>query len=322
MTPIHLLVISPPDVPHLKILETLPRDTIITIALDPAVLREKAPDAEVVLNCTGRAEGLEAILPNAPKLRWIHSLSAGVESQLTPVVAASTVPLTNSRGVYKESLGEFVVAAALFFAKDFRKMLRNQEAGKWEQFDVEELYRQTMGVIGYGEIGRAAARRGKALGMKILAMRRNPAKSEGDGVADTLYPPEQMGDMIAESEVVVVAAPLTPQTRGLVNEAAIGRMKSTAILINVGRGPVIHEPSLIQALQQNRIRGAALDVFEQEPLPTGHPFWTLRNVLLSPHCADHTADWLHIAVEFFVSNFHRFLAGEPLLNVVDKRAGY
>lgn len=322
MTPIHLLVVSPPDAPHLKLLDQLPGEVQVSIALDPAVLREKAPETQVVLNCTGRAEGLEAILPSAPKLRWIHSLSAGVENQLTPAVAATPVPLTNSRGVYKESLGEFVVAAALFFAKDFRRMLRNQEAGRWEQFDVEELYRQTMGVIGYGEIGRAAAKRGKSLGMKILALRRNPDKSKDDGIADELYPPDRMGDMIAASDVVVVSAPLTSDTRGLVNEAAISRMKSTAILINVGRGPVIHEPSLIQALQQNKIRGAALDVFEQEPLPAGHPFWTLKNVLLSPHCADHTADWLHTAVEFFISNFHRFVAGEPLLNVVDKQAGY
>lgn len=322
MQPISLVVISRPGARHLSVLDSLPPEVRINISDDPAVLAAAAPEAEVVLNCTGKAEGLEPILARAGRLRWIHSLAAGVEHQLIPELVASPVPLTNSRGIFRESLGEFVLAAALFFAKDLRRMVRNQEAGRWEQFDIEEVSRQTLGVIGFGEIGRAAARRCKALGMKVLAFRRRANAGNEDGLADRFFEAGQLGDMIAASDVVLVSAPLTPETRGLVGAAEIARMKPTAILVNVGRGPVISETALAEALQSRRIRGAALDVFDEEPLPAGHPFWGLDNLLLSPHCADHTSDWLEQAMEFFVQNFRRFLAGEPLLNLVDKRAGY
>src|SRR6185369_5321327 len=133
---------------------------------------------------------------------------------------------------------------------------------------------------------------------------------------------DRLLDMIPECDYVVAAAPLTPSTRALIGEAAINAMKKTAVLMNVGRGPVVEEKALLSALQSGRIRGAALDVFENEPLADGHPFYKLENLLLSPHCADHTADWLEQAMQFFIEQFGRFAAGEPLLNVVDKKAGY
>ncbi|MBC8165337.1 MAG: D-2-hydroxyacid dehydrogenase, partial [Bryobacteraceae bacterium] len=244
------------------------------------------------------------------------------EHQLIPELIESPVPFTNARGVYKEALGEFAITAALFFAKDIRRLVRNQEAGRWEQFDVEEIRRKTMGIVGYGEIGRAAAQRGKAMGMRIFATRRKSSGADSDGLAERFYPLGERGDMIAESDVIVVSAPLTPETRGLVGEPEIQRMKSSAILINVGRGPVVDETALIRALEERRIRGAGLDVFDEEPLPAGHPFWRMDNVLLSPHSADHTSDWLEQGTQMFVDNFQRFVAGEPLLNIVDKRAGY
>ena len=234
----------------------------------------------------------------------------------------SPVPLTNARGVFAESLGEFVIAAALFFAKDLRRMVRSQEAGKWDQFDVEVLYRQSMAIVGYGEIGRAAAKRAKAIGMKVYATRRRAELLKDDPVIDEGFSPERMTEMIAKSDYVVAAAALTPESRGLIGEREIAAMKKTAVIMNVGRGPVINEAALVSALQENRIRGAALDVFDKEPLPAGHPFWTMKNVLLSPHCADHTEGWLNDAAGFFVENFHRFAKGEPLQNVVDKKAGY
>jgi phosphoglycerate dehydrogenase-like enzyme len=316
----NLLVIANPTAPWLKVLDSLPADVRRTISLDSDELRRAAPEADVVLNTTARGKELEPIFPLLTRMKWIHSLSAGVEKQLFPALVESPVPLTNARGVYKDSLGEFVVAAALYFAKDLRRMVRQQTEGRWEQFDVEMLDRQTMGVVGYGEIGKAGARRAKALGMRILATKRRPA--EGDDIADRLYPLEARGDMIAESDVIVAAAPHTPDTVGLIGEREIARMKPTAVIVNVGRGPVIDEAALVRALQEKRIRGAALDVFDVEPLPENHPLWKLDNVLLSPHCADHTATWLEEATEFFVANFHRFHAGEPLLNIVDKKAGY
>jgi phosphoglycerate dehydrogenase-like enzyme len=234
----------------------------------------------------------------------------------------SPVPLTNSSGVYSRSLGEFVLASVLFFAKDFRRMKRNQAAGRWEPFDVEEAHGKTMGIVGYGDIGRASARLAKALGMRVLALRRRPEKSLGDGLVDEALGTDRLHELMGRSDYVVVAAPLTPDTRGLVDAAAIAAMKPTGVLINVGRGAVIDESALIDALRKQHIRGAALDVFEHEPLPNGHAFYAMDNLLLSPHCADHTQTWIDDAMQFFTGNLERFILGEPLINVVEKRLGY
>jgi phosphoglycerate dehydrogenase-like enzyme len=241
---------------------------------------------------------------------------------LFPALIESPVPLTNGRGVFSESLGEFAVAAALYFAKDFRRMIRNQDAGVWEQFDIEPLEGSTMGIVGYGDIGRAIARRAHALGMKVLALRRRPEQSEGDPLVDEVFPPERKLEMLARCDYIAAAAPLTPHTRGMIGEAEFGVMKNTAVVMNLGRGPVIDEAAIVKALEHGRIRGAALDVFDREPLPAGHPFYRLKNVLLSPHCADHTPEWLADAMRFFLQQFERFQKGEPLLNVVDKKIGY
>jgi len=322
MPDVQLLVIADPAARFLSVLQTLPEGVRVTTSLDPEVLRAAAPTTGVVFNTTSNGQQLRAIWPLLTNLRWVHSMSAGVENQLFPELFESPLPLTNGRGVFKESLGEFVLTAALYFAKDLRRMMRNHAAGRWEQFDVEEISRQTMGIVGYGEIGRSAARRAKAMGMKILATRRRESLNQGDDLLDQAFPLDQMGDMLAQSDVVVVSAPLTTDTRGLVGEAEFARMKPTAILVNVGRGPVVDEAALVRALTEKRIRGAALDVFDVEPLPEGHPLWALDNVLFSPHCADHTSDWLEQAAGMFVANFRRFAAGEPLLNLVDKKAGY
>lgn len=320
MASLKLVVVCDPEAPHLSGLSRLPADTKVIKSLDRNHLTAEAADADAILNCTGRGELLQAMWPLAKRLRWVHSLAAGVEGQLFRELVESDVPLTNSRGVYKESLGEFVIGAALFFAKDFPRMMANRAAGRWEQFDVEMLNRQTMGIVGYGEIGSACARRAKALGMTVHAMRRRAA--EQSDIIDRWYTRSEMLALMRASDYVVVTAPLTPETRGLVGAEQIAAMKPTAVVMNVGRGPVIDEAALAKALEAGKIRGAALDVFETEPLPAGHPFWGLDNVLLSPHCADHVEGWLESAVTFFVGNFERFASGQPLENVVDKRAGY
>jgi phosphoglycerate dehydrogenase-like enzyme len=230
--------------------------------------------------------------------------------------------LTNGRGVFRDSLAEFAIGAMLFFAKDLRRMVRNQEAGRWDQFDIEMLDGQTLGIVGYGEIGRATARLARAFNLRILAVRRRAALSENDPNLDSVYAPEQLEEMLAASDFVLVAAPNTPETRGMIGEPELNVMKNSAVIINVGRGPVIVESALVQALENKRIRGAALDVFDHEPLPEGHPFYSLDNVLLSPHCADHTVGWVELAVDMFVENFRRFQDGQPLHNIVDKKAGY
>jgi phosphoglycerate dehydrogenase-like enzyme len=257
-----------------------------------------------------------------PRARWIHSRAAGLDTVLFPALVESPVPLTNGRGVFSESLGEFAVTAALYFAKDLRRMIRSQEAGVWEQFDIEPLEGSTMGIVGYGDIGRAIAKRAKALGMKVLALRRRPQQSAGDPLVDTVYPPERKLDMLAACDYIAAAAPLTAETRGMIGEPEFLVMKKNAVIMNLGRGPVIDEKALVSALEEGRIKGAALDVFDREPLPAGHPFYRLKNVLLSPHCADHTPGWLEDAMRFFLQQFERFRNGEPLHNIVDKKSGY
>jgi phosphoglycerate dehydrogenase-like enzyme len=322
MPSLKLAVISPPNLPYLSLFRELSPEAEVTIGFSQDELRDVITNADVILNGMNGGDLFKTIFPQAKKVRWVHSLSAGVENILTPELVNSPVPLTNARGVFADSLGEFVIAAALFFAKDLRRMVRSQEAGQWDQFDVEVLYRQSMAIVGYGEIGRAAAKRAKALGMKVYATRRRAELLKDDPVIDEGFPPDRMTEMIAKSDYVVAAAALTPESRDLIGERELAAMKRTAVIMNVGRGPVINEAALVKALQENRIRGAALDVFDKEPLRAGHPFWTMKNVLLSPHCADHTEGWLNDAAGFFVENFHRFAKGEPLQNVVDKKAGY
>ena len=195
--------------------------------------------------------------------------------------------------------------------------------GIWEAFDVSWASGQTVGIIGYGDIGRAIAERTRALGMTVLAVRRHASSSQAaDSLVAQTYTPDRRLEMISHCDYVVVAAPLTAETRGMIGDAEFAAMKPTAVVINVGRGPVINEEAMIGALSSGRIRGAALDVFDHEPLPAGHAFYKLENVLLSPHCADHTPDWLDNAVKFFIEQYERFRKSEPLLNVVDKKLGY
>jgi phosphoglycerate dehydrogenase-like enzyme len=239
-----------------------------------------------------------------------------------PELVESPVPLTNGRGVFSQSLGEFIIGAVLFFAKDMPRMLRSQREGRWDQFDVQEVRGQTLGIVGYGDIGRAIAKRASALEMKVLALRRRPELSEADPYVSELFGFDRKKELMERCDYVVSALPLTPETRNFLNAADFAAMKKTAIFMNVGRGPVVDEPALIAALQAGQIRGAALDVFAVEPLPAGHPFYSMENVLMSAHCADNTAEWLNDAMRFFYINLERFWRNEPLLNIVDKKAGY
>ena len=317
-----LLVLADPAEPQLRMLERFRDDMTIVTGQRAQAFARSAASADALLVWSGSRELVQQVWSMAPRVRWIHSRAAGLDTLLFPALVDSPVPLTNSSGVYSRSLGEFVAAAVLFFAKDFHRMKRNQAAGRWEQFDVEEAHGKTLGIVGYGDIGRAAARLAKALGMRVIALRRRPEMSRGDDLVDETLGTEQLHALMGRSDYVVVAAPLTPDTKGLVDSAAIAAMNPAGVLINVGRGAVIDEAALVDALQHKRIRGAALDVLEQEPLPAGHPFYAMDNLLLSPHCADHTQTWIDDAMQFFTENLERFLRGEPLENVVEKRLGY
>jgi phosphoglycerate dehydrogenase-like enzyme len=322
MDNITVLVLSDPADRQLAMLEGLPASTSLAVGNNVEAFERLAPEAQVIFNWSGSRSLVQQVWKMAPKVRWVHSRAAGLDGLLFPELVESPAALTNGRGVFSESLGEFVIASALFFAKDFRRMIRNQAAGVWAPFDVEEVRGRVIGIVGYGDIGRACARRAQAMGMKVLALRRRPELSQQDPLVTRTYPFASLLDMLPECDYVVAAAPLTPETRHLIGDEALSAMKKTAVVMNVGRGPVIDEAALVRALQTGRIRGAALDVFETEPLPASSPLYKLENVLLSPHCADHTADWLEQAMQFFLDNFRRYAAGEPLLNIVDKKAGY
>jgi phosphoglycerate dehydrogenase-like enzyme len=322
MDSFNVVVIAPPGAPYLAALEKLPPSAKLHFgntveALDPII-----PEADVLFNANFKNEPLRTVFPKAKKLRWLHQASAGVDTILSPEIIASPVPLTNGRGVFRESLAEFAIAAMLFFAKDLRRMVHSQEAGKWDPFDVTMLSRHTLGIVGYGEMGQATARLAHAFGMKVIAVRRRATLSSDDPHLDAVYAPDRLHELLAASDYVLVAAPSTPQTRGMIGPAEFNVMKPTAVIMNLGRGPVIQEPALIEALQSGRIKGAALDVFDVEPVPAGHPFYSMPNVLFSAHAADHTVDWKEMSVERFAENYNRFERGEPLMSIVDKHAGY
>jgi phosphoglycerate dehydrogenase-like enzyme len=317
-----ILVLADPTEPVLGMLDALPDSTTIAAGSSVEAFARTVADASVIFSWSMNGKLLESVFAMAPRVRWVHSRAAGLDGLLFPALVESPVPLTNGRGVFSESLGEFVIGAAVFFAKDFRRMLRSQEAGVWDQFDIQPIEGATMGIVGYGDIGRAIARRAHAFGMKVLALRKRPEQSADDPLIDEVFAPDRKLEMLARCDYIAVAAPLTPETRGMIAEPELRVMKKTAVVMNVGRGPLFDEGALVRALEEGWIAGAALDVFDREPLPSGHAFYRLKNVLLSPHCADHTPDWLADAMRFFLQQFERFSKGEPLLNVVEKSRGY
>jgi phosphoglycerate dehydrogenase-like enzyme len=317
-----VLVLANPADPELKILDELPPETSLAVGDSTEAFARAAPDANVILNWSGSGSLLQQVFPMCPRVCWVHARSAGMDNVLFPEMIESPVTVTNGSGVFSPPLGEFALGAILFFAKDFRRMIRNQEAAVWEQFDMPEIAGQTVGILGYGDIGRAVATRVRAMGMRVLAVKRHVLPYHADPLVDKIYPADARLEMIARSDYIVACAPLTPETRGMLGEPEFAAMKPDAVVINIGRGPVIDEATMVRALSAGRIKGAALDVFDTEPLPPGHPLYKLPNVLLSPHCADHTPDWLDRAMRFFVEQFEHFRKHEPLLNIVNKQLGY
>jgi len=323
MAELTVLFLCPPTSRFLTVLKPIPPETKIIVGNTPeAFSKEALAEVKVVLFNGSLGPILQKIYPDLPNVEWLHCLSAGLDAVLTPQMVQIPTPLTNSRGIYARSLSEFALAGMLYFAKNLNRMRDNQRAQKWEQFDIDELHGKVLGIVGYGEIGRRTAERAKPFGMQVHILRRRPELAAGDPLVDRVYGTDELDSLLAASDYLLVSAPLTAETRGMLGAAQLARMKPTAVLINLGRGPVVVETALIGALSQGKIRGAVLDVFDQEPLPAGHPFYSLDNVLLSPHCADHTATWMEEAMQLFLENLELFRAGKPLRNLTDKRSGY
>jgi phosphoglycerate dehydrogenase-like enzyme len=261
------------------------------------------------------------------KLRWVHSGAAGVGGSLHDGMAASSIVLTNSAGVHAVPMSETLLAMILYFARGLDLAVDAQRRGEWdkrpfeaEDTPVRELADATVGILGFGGIGRELARRATALGMRVLALKRRPAEAP-PGV-DLLFGAQGMDRLLRESDYVAITLPETAATRDLIGADEIGRMRGEAVLLNVGRGRVVDEDALVRALAEGRLRGAGLDVFRREPLPQDSPLWKAPNVLVLPHVSATTQRFWRRQTDLIVNNLRRYLRGEGLRNTVDKRAGY
>jgi len=292
-----------------------------TVASPPAITAVR--DAEVYLGFGVPA----SILESGPRLRWVHSATAGIGSSLTPAMLARDVTFTNSAGVHAVPIAEWILGAMLYFTRGFDLAARAKAEARWDKgpFDVatspvREIADTTVGIVGMGGIGRAVAARAGALGARVLGLRRRP--DDGPPGVEILTGSEGLRRLLAVSDFVVLTAPETPETRGMIDAVALERMPAGSVLVNVSRGGLVVERDLVEALSSGRLRGAALDVFSAEPLPSASELWRLPNVLVTPHVSSYTPRFWDRELALVQENLRRFLAGEPLRNVVDRTAGY
>jgi phosphoglycerate dehydrogenase-like enzyme len=278
------------------------------------------PGSDVLFAWRPRGGLLEPVWERAADLRWIQSASAGVDSLLFPALAASQVVLTNARGVFDEAMAEYVVGLILFFSKGLHGVLERQRDHRWEHRETEMAKGKRVLVVGVGSIGRAIGSRCLDLGMLVRGV--GTTARGGDDVFRVVHGADELADAVAWADYVVAVLPGTPATTHAFDAATFAAMKPTARFINVGRGSTVEEDALVDALREGRLAGAALDVFEDEPLAEDHPLWDLPNVVVSPHMSGDFAGWRQALVELFLDNLRRYLTGEPLRNVVDKERGY
>jgi phosphoglycerate dehydrogenase-like enzyme len=284
-------------------------------------------DADVVFGFWGaelhNAIKLEGSIHEvAPRLKWIQLTSAGADRLLNSGFIEEGIVVTTVSGLHATPIGEYVLTTILMFAKGMPRTMRAQVRGEWTRFAPTELRGKTVGIVGMGHIGEEVARLAKAFGCRVVATRRSVAAPTSTDCCDELMPASELPRLLSRSDYVVLCVPLTSETRGLIAEPELRAMKPSAVLVNIARGPVTVEADLVRALTEGWIAGAALDVFDQEPLPEGHPFWSMENVILTPHVSGGTEIYNQRAVEIFADNLRRFLRGEPLRNVVDPARGY
>ena len=296
---------------------------------DRAEADARLPEADVVLGWAVTPRNFAT----AKRLRWIHVTAAGVGAQLFPELAASDVALTNGRGLHSASMAEHTLGVILAFARKLHLARDAQRERRWTQRELwtgeppfAALAGATLGLVGLGRVGEAVAASARALGMRVLAVRRRPACANTPAAAASSaheqWGLERLADLLAASDWVVLAAPLTADTRHLIGAAQLAQMKREAVLINLGRGALIDERALIAALTEGRIAGAGLDVFEEEPLPQGSPLWGMPQVIVTPHISGLGPRYWERAMEQFATHLRAFLEKRALENLVDKRAGY
>lgn len=290
---------------------------------DLGTLTKQIADADALCSMRITSELFKA----AAKLKWIHSIAAGIGGLMIPEVLSSDVFITNARGIFSTVMAEHTLGMILAFSRRLMDSYRFQQHHQWArdalwtlQPPMGEICGKTLGIIGYGSIGREIARRARALGMKILALKKDP--TTGLEHADQVFTLSQRNTLLKESDFVVLALPHTPDTKQVLGEAEFGAMKPGAYVINIGRGKLIDEGALLRALREGRIAGAALDVFATEPLPENHPLWEQPNVLITPHSAAVFPEFWPRSLALLAENIRRFRSGETLQNLVDKKRGY
>ena len=316
-----------------RIREAAPGARLVTLSVE-GLADGPLDDVDVLLRGWLSAEAFDRLLARAPRLAWVHSASAGVERALTPTARERGVVITNARGVFSRPIAEYVLMMILAISRRLPQLLELQRERTWQPLEGAELRDLTIGIVGLGSIGRAVAALATAFGCRIVAVRRRTetgsaptaADAEDDAPGevrvDRIVGPDGLPGLLAESDFVVLAAPLTPETEGMIDDSALRSMKRGAWLINVARGRLIDERALLRALAEGSIGGAVLDTFAEEPLPPDSPFYDLPNAIVTPHTSWSSGRVLDRSVGLFCDNLRRYAAGEPLLNVVDPNAGY
>lgn len=314
--PVVVLVFATLEERHIAQLRSVDPRVRVVAATDLARAIELAPQAEIMVGWNVPREAVQ----RAPKLRWIHSTAAGVDQLLHPEVLEREIVITSSSGIH-QPLVEHVFAMVLALTRRLHIAIRNQVHRRWErrQATGDEVRGKTMGVLGLGHIGAEIAEKAHVFGMRVIGTKRTPADVPH---VDRIYPPDELREVLRASDVVVIALPLTSDTRGLLGEAAFRAMKRTALVINIGRGPIVQEAALVRALQEGWIGGAGLDVFEREPLPADSPLWGMEHVIITPHVSGGWPGYMDAAIPLLCDNLRRYLDGAPMRNLVDKARGY
>jgi len=287
---------------------------------DESGLADAVDGADVLFLWDFFSSAVRDVWDRAGDLRWIHVAAAGVDRLLFDELARSEVTVTNARGVFDRPMAEFVLMSILAHAKDAQRSLDLQQARRWQHRETATVAGSTALVIGTGAIGRETARLLRAVGMTVRGAGRTAREDDPD--FGTIVASVDLATHVGWADHVVVVAPLTDQTRGLVDAEVLRAMKPTSFLVNVGRGPCVVEADLVAALQSRRIAGAALDVFDTEPLPAEHPLWDAPGATISPHMSGDAVGWRDTLAQQFVDLARDFLDGRPLTNVVDKRLGF
>jgi phosphoglycerate dehydrogenase-like enzyme len=306
-----------------QIRREFPQHTV-SEAWDRDTLRRLLPEADAAFTPFVDRD----IFPSASRLRWVQSPAVGVGSLMFPELLASPVVITSGRGIRARAIAEHVLCVAIALARQLPRAIRAQIAHRWAQeelegaaIDVRTLQGQRMGLVGLGAIGLELVKIAAPFGFRVSAIRRRTSEPRPDGVED-VWPPDRLPDLLAQSDVVVLAVPHTPETKRLIGKRELDRIKRGALLVNVARGKLVDDDAVIEALRDGRLGGAALDVFSEEPLDPASPYWDLPNVIITPHTSGAMQDFWTPLVALFADNLRRFEKGEPLRNVVDKKAGY